>query len=259
VANDGVAYVYRVDVTPPAIECPEDLFVQSEPGGGAFVGFNVKATDDYTAAPTIECTPPSPSVFPMGSTTVTCRATDDVNNESTCEFMVHVLPDELFYRRGNVDFLARGPLDVLFVTGSPGDPVERTLFLSAADPLVMRVESPPSREGALARFALYVWLRVPTASTLRELPLGIGYTCLPTPLNPGGPQPKRIANNLGHEARLGFENWPGPPTSPAPTVLLDLPPLGRSLTLFAQGIIVDTESLHGSLAVTNGILVRVGE
>ena len=255
VNNDGAVYAYRLDGLPPVIDCPGDVITQVGVGGGIVVGFGVTASDDFDPEPQVECSPPSGSFFPLGATTVTCRATDDLNHESTCEFVVHVLPDDLFFRRGNVNALTEEVVDVLFVNDSPGDPVERKILLSADDPLVMRVVTPPSAGRGTAKLAMYVWLREPTAATVRRLPGGIGWTCLPTPLDPGGPQPKRIANTLGYPGFLGAENWPGPPTSPAPTVLLSLPAVGRSLTLFAQGIIADTASLHGEVAVTNGILV----
>ncbi len=260
VNNDGALYAYRLDTIPPVIDCPGDLVVRKGAMGGAFVGFYVTATDDLDPAPLVECSPESGSFFPTGATTVTCRATDVLQNESTCSFVVNVVPDEVFFRQGNVNGASGTIVDVLFVNDSAGDPVERTILLSTVDPLVMRVANPPSRGRQSTRLAMYVWLRAPTASTVRTLPAGIGVTCLPTPLNgPGGPQPKRIANSIGRSNRLGVENWPGPPTRPAPTVLLDIAAIGKPLTLFAQGLILDSSAPNDQVAVTNGVLVLVSE
>lgn len=52
--------------------------------------FSVTATDVFDPAPVIVCTPPSGSFFPIGTTTVTCTATDASGNQSTCAFPVTV-------------------------------------------------------------------------------------------------------------------------------------------------------------------------
>jgi len=254
----GAAYAVRLDAAPPVLDCPADLIVrESSPGGGANVSFTVTATDDVDPSPAIVCDVESGSHFPSGTSLVECRAVDDMLRESICTFSVHVVPDHVFFRRGNVN-KAAGPItDVLFVNDSVGDPVERKILLSPADPLTMRVERPPKVSRLSPRIAMYLWTRAPSPSTTRTLPFGIGTTCLPTPLNPGGTQPKFIANSIGFTGQLGVENWPGPPTSPAPTTLLALPSIGRTATFFVQGLILDAGSVHGMVAVTNGILVVV--
>ncbi len=50
------------------------------------------ATDNCDLTPTVVCTPPSGSIFPVGMTTVTCTATDDCGNQSTSTFVVNVTP-----------------------------------------------------------------------------------------------------------------------------------------------------------------------
>jgi hypothetical protein len=47
------------------------------------------ATDNCPGV-TVACTPPSGSTFPVGTTTVTCAATDTSNNKATCSFTVAV-------------------------------------------------------------------------------------------------------------------------------------------------------------------------
>jgi hypothetical protein len=48
------------------------------------------ATDNCGPAPTVTCTPPSGSIFPAGTTTVTCTATDSSGNTATCSFPINV-------------------------------------------------------------------------------------------------------------------------------------------------------------------------
>lgn len=48
------------------------------------------ATDNCVPAPSVVCNPPSGSIFPMGTTTVTCTATDSSGNTATCTFPVNV-------------------------------------------------------------------------------------------------------------------------------------------------------------------------
>ena len=53
------------------------------------------ATDENPANPEVSCTPPSGSTFPLGTTTVTCQATDAAGNTATGSFEITVeeLPD----------------------------------------------------------------------------------------------------------------------------------------------------------------------
>jgi hypothetical protein len=48
-------------------------------GTGAVVTYTVAATDDSGTPPTVNCTPPSGSTFPVGQTTVNCTASDGTN------------------------------------------------------------------------------------------------------------------------------------------------------------------------------------
>jgi len=83
--------VLEGDVVPPTITCPEDLTVIASPGKTtAVVNYTVEATDNCPGVVTIECTPPSGSTFSCGTTQVTCTATDESKNQSTCTFNVTV-------------------------------------------------------------------------------------------------------------------------------------------------------------------------
>lgn len=52
--------------------------------------FSVTAVDPCSGATAVVCSPPSGSVFPLGSTTVKCTATDPAGNTASCSFQVQV-------------------------------------------------------------------------------------------------------------------------------------------------------------------------
>ena len=80
------------DTTPPVLDVPWSVSVHEDLGNGPgeVVTFSVTATDDRDPAPDVVCVPPSGSFFPHGTTIVSCTATDDAGNESTCLFPVKV-------------------------------------------------------------------------------------------------------------------------------------------------------------------------
>ncbi|MBI3951712.1 MAG: HYR domain-containing protein [Acidobacteria bacterium] len=80
-----------VDQTPPTITCPANITESCGIAGGAVVGFTATTTDACDPNPTLTCTPASGSLFPVGTTTVTCTATDDSGNTASCSFMVTVM------------------------------------------------------------------------------------------------------------------------------------------------------------------------
>lgn len=95
-ATDGsggvssVTTAIRYDGTPPVIHCPADIVTSACDTNGGAVNFTVTATDNCSGPVSIVCTPPSGSVFPTGTNTVTCVATDSCGNTSQCSFKVIV-------------------------------------------------------------------------------------------------------------------------------------------------------------------------
>jgi hypothetical protein len=80
------------DADPPILECPSDLTVVAVGTTCTpVVNFNVTAVDGEGGEVVITCTPPSGSPFPLGTTTVTCVATDDSGNAATCQFKITVI------------------------------------------------------------------------------------------------------------------------------------------------------------------------
>jgi hypothetical protein len=72
--------------------CPSDLTVPNDEGQcSAIVTYpDPVPGDDCVGAVTIVCVPPSGSIFPVGTTTVNCTATDADGNTATCSFTVTV-------------------------------------------------------------------------------------------------------------------------------------------------------------------------
>ncbi|WP_224365352.1 HYR domain-containing protein [Hyalangium versicolor] len=79
------------DHAPPTIQCPERVVVESQDAEGAAVSYPpATATDDQSAAPEIRYDVPSGSLFPVGVTTVTATAEDELEQQASCSFEVEV-------------------------------------------------------------------------------------------------------------------------------------------------------------------------
>jgi hypothetical protein len=83
--------VLKPDTTPPILNLPPSPVVL-EPwnGDGAYYGYYVSASDNWDGWDPVTCTPP-PGLFPIGTTTVECSATDSWGNTATGSFTVTVL------------------------------------------------------------------------------------------------------------------------------------------------------------------------
>jgi hypothetical protein len=80
-----------LDGTAPVLSLPAAMTVEATSAGGAAVGYSATATDETSPAfPPVRCDRESGSVFPLGSTTVTCSARDDAGNVRTGMFNVLV-------------------------------------------------------------------------------------------------------------------------------------------------------------------------
>ena len=80
----------RLDTAAPVFAGVSDLTVPASGPDGAVVSYPVTATDGLGGTVTTVCTPASGSTFPVGTTPVTCTATDLVGNEATTAFTVTV-------------------------------------------------------------------------------------------------------------------------------------------------------------------------
>jgi len=78
------------DTEPPVVRCPGNIRVTTTNTAGRAVRFVSTASDNCDPAPQVTCTPASGTVFPVGSTRVTCKACDASGNCGTCSFTVTV-------------------------------------------------------------------------------------------------------------------------------------------------------------------------
>jgi Subtilase family/HYR domain len=85
------------DTQPPTITCPPNqTAVTTTPGASSTpVSYPPPTASDNCPGVTTQCTPPSGSNFALGTTTVTCTATDTSGNTATCSFTVTVFNGRL--------------------------------------------------------------------------------------------------------------------------------------------------------------------
>ena len=79
-----------VDTTAPDVTVPDDITEEATGPDGAVVGFTSTATDIVDGELDPSCVPPSGSTFPLGTTEVTCSATDAALNTGSSSFFVTV-------------------------------------------------------------------------------------------------------------------------------------------------------------------------
>jgi hypothetical protein len=76
--------------TPPTLSCSSNLTVATTSAEGAVVTYSSSASDGCPPV-TVTCDPPSGSTFPIGTTVVTCTASDACGQVVNCEFTVTVV------------------------------------------------------------------------------------------------------------------------------------------------------------------------
>lgn len=80
---------YGSDFTPPTLSVPDHVTAAATSASGTSVSFSVTATDPDSPA-TVTCSPDSGSLFPIGTTTVSCTASDPSGNTTQASFRVVV-------------------------------------------------------------------------------------------------------------------------------------------------------------------------
>ncbi|MGI0024880.1 MAG: HYR domain-containing protein, partial [Nitrososphaera sp.] len=79
------------DTTPPVVTAPANQIAEATSASGRVITYPAAtATDNVDGTLTATCTPASGSMFPLGTTTVTCTATDSSGNTGTDSFTVTV-------------------------------------------------------------------------------------------------------------------------------------------------------------------------
>src|SRR5262245_44167697 len=77
------------DTTPPTTACNSNITANATSPAGAVVTYVAGASDACGIA-SFNCVPPSGSTFPVGTTTVTCRAEDNAGLSASCTFTITV-------------------------------------------------------------------------------------------------------------------------------------------------------------------------
>lgn len=80
-----------IDTMSPVIAIPPDQTLEATSVAGAVATFTVTATDAVDPNPMVVCVPASGSVFPRGTTVVTCTAADASGNTSSGSFNITVV------------------------------------------------------------------------------------------------------------------------------------------------------------------------
>lgn len=85
----------RFTVTVVDFDCPGLISRNTDPGEcSAAVEYTITPNGNCPGTLTIVCNPPSGSEFPVGDNSVTCTATDQNNNTSSCTFTVRVTDNQ---------------------------------------------------------------------------------------------------------------------------------------------------------------------
>lgn len=75
---------------PPSLACVEGITRSTINAGGITLDFDTPQVTAGQGTVNVTCSPGSGSIFPIGSTEVTCTATDSLSRTGTCSFRVNV-------------------------------------------------------------------------------------------------------------------------------------------------------------------------
>ncbi len=90
-AATGSFKVSVLNTTPPVLTMPANLTVEATGPNGAPVAFEPAASSIVDGPIVPVCTPAAGATFPLGTTAVTCRATDEAGNTTSDRFNVTVV------------------------------------------------------------------------------------------------------------------------------------------------------------------------
>lgn len=79
-----------VVANPPSLSCGSTILRSTVNAGGLAVSFDTPAASDGQGSVTVACDPQSGRTFPIGTTAVTCTATDSLNRTGSCSFNITV-------------------------------------------------------------------------------------------------------------------------------------------------------------------------
>lgn len=91
IATGSFTVTVVVDTTPPVVDVPASTTAEATASSGALVAFTATATDDIEGALGPTCVPASGATFPLGTTIVSCEASDSSGNTGSASFDVMVV------------------------------------------------------------------------------------------------------------------------------------------------------------------------
>lgn len=103
--NPGInAGPYKIDSMSPTVNVPEDITMEATSSTGRVVTYDTNASDNLDPSPVLSCSPVSGSLFPIGTTTVTCTGKDVAGNSAlkTFKIIVTVIATKIEYK-GAID------------------------------------------------------------------------------------------------------------------------------------------------------------
>ena len=89
-SSSCTALVIVVDTTPPTVNCPGDQVVNAISPSGAVVNYPAATASDNCGLASTNYSKNAGTVFPIGTTTVTVKVTDNSGNSNTSSFTVKV-------------------------------------------------------------------------------------------------------------------------------------------------------------------------
>ena len=108
---------------PPSLACVEGISRATVNAGGVAVSYDTPPVTDGQGSVMVTCSPSSGETFPIGTTEVTCTATDTLNRNGTCSFNVTV---SKLAQLSRVRFLAFGDS---ITAGEVTSPVGGSIFI----------------------------------------------------------------------------------------------------------------------------------
>src|SRR6266545_1064289 len=122
------------DTQPPTITCPANIVVQTAPNAtSAVVNFAATGSDNCPAS-VLSYSPPSGSIFPLGTTIVTATNTDASGNTATCTFNVTVnQPQTIQFNAAALNVPESGSAINLIVTRTGGSVGAATVDYATSD------------------------------------------------------------------------------------------------------------------------------
>jgi lysophospholipase L1-like esterase len=122
------------DAPAPTLACPADMSAPARNGQPATVNFDLPTAQGGNAPVNVTCTPASGASFALGTTSVTCTATDAKSRTASCSFAVNVTAVP---KLSKVTFVAFG--DSITEGKTSPDPTALLLTLEESYPFKLEV------------------------------------------------------------------------------------------------------------------------